>query len=103
LSADVIKLQIVEPESHWLNRLATWLYLRWLKWRIDHMAPVDVNMKCPACGHRDGDIRFIAELQFKDSTEGGIAHHCKICDANWVEKPIIRAKDWALTLPKRDE
>jgi hypothetical protein len=99
MSTDVARLQIVSPEDHWLNRLATWLLIRWLKWRVAHMPPIDANMQCPACGHRSGEIKFVAEVQFADNKDGGIIHRCKICDANWAEKPIIRAADWVIELP----
>lgn len=54
---------------------------------------IDCNEKCPACGHRRGDL-----LSIMDSRQSILVqHHCKICGARWHEKTILAAKPGIIT------
>jgi hypothetical protein len=55
--------------------------------RIHYFRRVDRNAKCPACGHRLGDIVFSVDLRL-------LVHKCFICRAEWGEKPLLVADAW---------
>lgn len=52
---------------------------------------IDANAPCPACGARDGEIRFTHQY-------GCIIHRCKVCTALWPEKPIVAWADWKVEI-----
>jgi ribosomal protein S27E len=60
---------------------------------VHKFSKVDVDAKCPGCGHFSGTIRFSAEQRV-------VVHRCNICGAEWAEAPIVNADDWA---PKPDQ
>jgi len=62
---------------------------------------VDPNAPCPACGNRQGEVKWVREVEWGNgSGRGALIHRCKVCDANWPEKPIISAKNWNFEIPE---
>ncbi len=59
--------------------------------RINGSLPVapliDENAPCPACGHRNGTLRFNALLRL-------IVHTCAVCQASWGEKTVVDTAGW---------
>lgn len=54
---------------------------------------IDRNEKCPACGHREGELRTIMDSKQTILVQ----HHCKICGARWHEKTILAVKAGIIT------
>lgn len=50
---------------------------------------VKPNAKCPACGGRNGVIRW-------SPAHKRVIHACNICQAAWGEKPIRNPELWAV-------
>jgi rubredoxin len=48
---------------------------------------IDRDAACPACGHRDGTLRFNALVRL-------IVHTCAVCQASWVEKTLLDTDGW---------
>ena len=55
---------------------------------------IDPNRPCPACGARDGEIRFMPQF-------GVIIHRCKVCTALSPERPIVVWDDWKVEIDDR--
>lgn len=66
----------------------------------DLLAREDPNGKCPACGHREGEIRWAAGLELQDGSKGAVVHQCHICKAPWFKKPLVPAAKWAIEIPE---
>lgn len=54
---------------------------------------IDRNEKCPACGHREGELRTIMDAKQTILVQ----HRCKVCGARWHEKTILAAKAGIIT------
>lgn len=54
---------------------------------------IDRNAKCPACGHREGELRTIIDARQAILVQ----HHCKVCGSRWHEKTIVAAKNGIIT------
>ena len=50
-------------------------------------ARVDLNAKCPACGHFSGTITFRPEARM-------IVHRCSLCGAEWGEPTVVQVDLW---------
>ena len=48
---------------------------------------VDPDAPCPACGHRNGTLKFLPALRL-------IVHTCDICGAAWGEKTVVDTSAW---------
>lgn len=59
---------------------------------------LDPNFPCPACGHRDGEIRWASALKWTNGSVGAVVHQCHVCKAAWGEAPIFKASDWHIAL-----
>jgi hypothetical protein len=57
--------------------------------RRDPLA-VDVNAKCPACGHRQGNLL----MKVDEKGDTFIQHTCAICSAEFYEPTIVKAETW---------
>lgn len=66
-------------------------YQDWRKRRIIARSFVDVNAKCPGCGHTDGVIRFSPAHEV-------IIHRCNVCHSVWGEKTIVKHDDWKVNI-----
>ena len=62
---------------------------------------IDLNSKCPACGHRGCTLKFIppakqieGEKQKLVPTEAMVERTCLVCGALAYEKPVLPAKEW---------
>lgn len=55
----------------------------------DDAMTVDLNSKCPACGHRSGKLRLVAVLA-NGKPEEAIQHTCQICGAQWHEPTVLK-------------
>lgn len=63
------------------------------------------NGKCPACGNKRGEIRWIPEFTFDEKerpTTGAILHRCAICTAMWGERALIEKKYWNVSVDPAD-
>lgn len=61
---------------------------RWCPWLFPvYWARVDINAKCPACGHHHGELKFLKDQKL-------VAHTCKVCGAMWGESPVLKAEAW---------
>jgi hypothetical protein len=58
-----------------------------LRTAVYRFTRVDVNAKCPACGHRLGRIEFASDLRL-------IRHVCLVCAAAWGERPVVDPTYW---------
>lgn len=59
------------------------------------------NAKCPACGNKDGEIRWVPEFTFdsqEQPTTGAVIHRCKICTAMWGEHALVAKKHWHVNI-----
>lgn len=56
------------------------------------VAIVDVNAKCPCCGHKDGTILAILTKKGNDDPSVNVLHVCNICKARWIEEAVVKAK-----------
>jgi rubredoxin len=45
---------------------------------------IDVNAECPACGHRQGAIKFLRVVETKPL----VRHQCAVCEFGWYEEPV---------------
>ena len=71
---------------YWFARL-----FRWLRRRIDpklQVIAIDLHAPCPACGHRDHEIRWTGEKLV-------IIRRCKTCSAVVQLKPLVDPTLWA--------
>lgn len=57
---------------------------------------IDRNEKCPACGHREGELRTVMDAKQTILVQ----HRCKVCGARWHEKTILAAKAGIITPAK---
>ena len=58
-------------------------------------AEVDINAKCPACGHRQGKLRcIIVERQEKPNKTVMVEHTCGVCDAKFFEPTVLDPEKW---------
>lgn len=55
---------------------------------------MDVNQRCPACGHTNGKLQYIGKLQKEHGYKGGpvVQHYCNVCGFKWAEETISLAK-----------
>lgn len=86
-----------DPLFHGIAQIGLWFLrifaaLVW-RWRLKR-AKIDPNAKCPSCGACDGDIRFDQNIAWPDGARGAVLHHCKVDQAIWAEKPIVKAEAW---------
>lgn len=56
-------------------------------------AKVDMNDRCPACGHRKGKLKVITTLENNMMTPA-IQHTCLICEAEWGEPTVLKPDLW---------
>lgn len=47
---------------------------------------IDVNAKCPCCGHRSGKLTSVLLPDGKIYVQ----HHCNIDGSNWYEDPLVK-------------
>ena len=80
--------------------------IRWLKgwwltliqaWRI-RTARIDPNAPCPACGARDGEIKWEGNVKWLDGKKGAVIHTCHVDKARWAERPIVTAEEWDIRM-----
>jgi hypothetical protein len=45
---------------------------------------IDANAPCPGCGHRNGQLSIVQR-----NGKLFVQHDCKVCRAQWWEKPVI--------------
>ena len=66
--------------------------------RKRHTAPsIDPNAPCPACGNRQGQMKWAYDIRNPATQRFGmIAHQCKVCGATWCEPPIVRSDGWVV-------
>ena len=65
--------------------------------RIHWFANRNPNAKCPACGNKEGEIRWMPDFTFGNETgpaTGDVIHRCKICTAMWGDRPLIAKQHW---------
>ena len=64
---------------------------------------IDLNAKCPACGHRGCTLAFIPPPIIERTPEGKtiskieqaqVARKCDTCGAVCAQKPILAPKEW---------
>lgn len=80
-----------------LRGLAYWP-VQWLRHLIARLRPswwarVDVNHKCPACGHRRGKI-VCRPTQLTEGPTALIEHQCQVCGALYYEPTIVKPDLW---------
>lgn len=80
-----------------LRGLAYWP-VQWLRHLIARLRPswwarVDVNQKCPACGHRQGKI-VCREAELQAGRTALIEHQCQVCGALAYEPTIVKPEQW---------
>ena len=73
-------------------------YFNWRVRRIIARTVRDTNAPCPACGHRNGEIRWVGPFKRADGKSGALLHQCKVCKAAWGEPPIVNYDDWKIDL-----
>lgn len=49
---------------------------------------IDVNVACPACGHRQGSIRFERAHIGKVNDKPMVKHTCSVCAFTHYEMPV---------------
>lgn len=72
-----------------------------LRWYVDHFVQLDPHQKCPACGHKNGSIRWAPEYR-----PPSVQHNCNVCHAAWPEAPIRKAtgtNSWWIEFKPADE
>lgn len=62
-------------------------------------AIVDVNLKCPGCGHRSGKLRCIVGRVENAEEKGFIEHTCLVCGATFYEETVVDLKLWRTKPP----
>lgn len=62
---------------------------------------IDLNSKCPACGHRGCTLMFLApgsiqvgEKGHEVTTEPMVKRQCTTCQANSYEKTVLAPSKW---------
>lgn len=79
----------------WIIRLILWFNRRRTAKAIAK-ASVDINAKCPGCGHREGSIKWepgkVRQENGNEEVVYTIKHTCKICGAYWYENTLIDSK-----------
>lgn len=61
---------------------------KWLRSRLAYrFARIDIDAKCPGCGHRRGFIKM-------DEERRQIVHVCLICQARWGERCVAHVDSW---------
>ena len=51
---------------------------------------VDINAKCPTCGHRNGKLTSVLRKDQRGNDVVEVQHHCNIDGANWYEKALVK-------------
>lgn len=83
------------------GRKKLWIALKavlrrsYIRWRVSRTVR-DVNEKCPACGHRKGNIKF-------SEVHKQLLHSCEVCQAAWGEPCIVKPDAWKVVMPTGDE
>jgi transcription elongation factor Elf1 len=71
--------------------------IAWLKQLVEQArirdAEVDVNAKCPSCGHRDGKLKCTVVSSDKGRTVM-VEHTCNVCEAKFFEPTIVKPSAW---------
>ncbi len=66
-----------------------------------YRAEIDLDSKCPACGHRKGKIKAVQVEAKEKSTDTNsnktimVEHNCAICGAAWYEPTVLKPEKWA--------
>lgn len=56
----------------------------------------DPNETCPSCGHRDGSLQAVER-----NGQMLVQHTCRICKAQWHEKPVLTVSNVIETEEKK--
>lgn len=56
---------------------------------------IDVNAACPACGHRNGALKF-QRVDKDNKPVAAVRHDCKVCGCGWYEE-VCSAPKWPAT------
>lgn len=77
---------------YWLVSFIRYLVYLFGKPPLSKLAYIDVNEKCPVCGHTEGELTAVQVMigNFK-----GVAclHTCKVDGARWLEMPVVNKPD----------
>ena len=65
-------------------------------------AEIDIDAKCPACGHREGSLNVIVAQEGND-VETFIEHTCAVCNAKFHEPTIVKAATWLRKTAAREK
>lgn len=100
-AAQQILPSLPPSNESWLKRFVEACRLTYVEWRIRRIIENtvrDENAPCPACGHRDGKIRWASAMQWEDGRKGALVHQCNTCMAAWAESPIVKASAWVINI-----
>jgi len=59
---------------------------------------IDVNEKCPGCGHRQGRLRCVGVETLAGGIRDGVPaivqmeHICAVCEAKWYQDPVFKGE-----------
>lgn len=76
----------------------------WLKQRRIRDACIDLNAKCPACGHRNGKLKAVfVDRETKPNRTMMVEHTCQVCTAQFYEPTIVKPEKWVAAELLRDK
>jgi DNA-directed RNA polymerase subunit M/transcription elongation factor TFIIS len=70
-----------------VSRKAERWYLRWQAARVK----INMDEKCPSCGHRKGTIKFLPKSSKRSIPV--VRHRCMICGHYWAEPTVMEIAD----------
>jgi hypothetical protein len=80
-----------------VKRLVYWLLsplVRWINRYHARRTKIDINGKCPACGHYRGKLEMVVAGISAGAGEPHIQHTCEVCNAKWFEATILKPSHW---------
>ena len=78
---------------HWLLQLFRWLARLVISPPPLALAKIDVNARCPVCGHQRGRLRAVEVNASQTDVPQNMTlcqHTCKDCGARWFERTIVK-------------
>jgi hypothetical protein len=79
-------------------------FARFIVWMEDEAkrrnaeaACVDINQKCPGCGHRSGKLLCVDGQSEAENPKRMkiIQHQCQVCGALWFEPCVVQPAAWS--------
>lgn len=72
----------------WFKAAALWFLRLFIPPPAEPYIPrIDPNAVCPSCGNCEGRLEAVKDTAGKPL----VKHECRVCRAEWFEKPVLNA------------